>query len=62
MWFAHKRRPALAQVARTSNARRYDRNGNVTSQTTMEGIVRQFRSIPQSARERLTGSPTVYAR
>lgn len=62
MFFAHRQRPALARVARTSNARCYDRNGNVTSQTPVERITGRICSIPQSARERLTGSSTVYAR
>lgn len=62
VFFTRRQRPALARVARNSNAARFDAGCDDPVDPALEDIIRQIRAIPPSARERLTGSPTVYAR
>ena len=64
-----RQRPALARLARNSNAYRQPMVAAVSSNTdgvsgvsTLDATIGRIHDIPQSAMSRLTGSPTVYAR
>lgn len=73
-----RQRPALARLARNSNAYRQPMVAAVSSSavgvssitsaantagvSTLDATIGRIHDIPQSAMSRLTGSPTVYAR
>ena len=67
-----RQRPALARLARNSNAYRQPMVAavsssavgvsSITSVSTLDATIGRIHDIPQSAMSRLTGSPTVYAR
>lgn len=61
-----RQRPALARLARNSNAYRQPMVASVSSSaagvSTLDATIGRIHDIPQSAMSRLTGSPTVYAR
>ena len=66
-----RQRPALARLARNSNAYRQPMVAAVSSSAvgvssitsaTLDATIGRIHDIPQSAMSRLTGSPTVYAR
>ena len=72
-----RQRPALARLARNSNAYRQPMVASavgvssITSESntataagvsTLDATIGRIHDIPQSAMSRLTGSPTVYAR
>lgn len=61
MFFRHNRRPALARVARNSNTMRFA-PARPDEMSTLDGVMERVSQIPPSARARLSGSPTVYAR
>lgn len=72
-----RQRPALARLARNSNAYRQPmvaavssvssitsaaNTDGVSGVSTLDATIGRIHDIPQSAMSRLTGSPTVYAR
>lgn len=61
-----RQRPALARLARNSNAYRQPMVASVSSSaagvSTLDATIGRIHDIPQSAMSRLTDSPTVYAR
>ena len=61
-----RQRPALARLARNSNAYRQPMVASVSSSavgvSTLDATIGRIHDIPQSAMSRLTGSPTGYAR
>lgn len=69
-FFTRKQRPALARLARNSNAYRQPTavaGATVAASSTLDLAVARVHDIrvtdiPQSAMSRMSGSPTVYAR